>query len=64
MLRRCPFLALVLLAASIAAQEQPQAGTKKETMKVQVNVMNVCTPGDEEKQDDECDALQLHPPAP
>jgi len=40
----------VLLAASIAAQEQPQAGTKKETMKVQVNVMNVCTPGDEEKQ--------------
>ncbi len=51
MLRTILVGSLVVASAGIAASQQaPPSTLKKDGMQVQVNVMNVCTPSDEEKQ--------------
>ncbi len=40
----------MLLAGTAAPQQAPPSTIKKDGLQVQVNVMNVCTPSDEEKQ--------------
>ena len=51
MFRTIPYLLLSLLLASVAgAQQAPPSEIKKDGMQVQIHVMNVCTPSDEEKQ--------------
>ncbi len=39
-----------MLASLAGAQQAPPSGIKKDGMQVQINVMNVCTPSEEEKQ--------------
>ena len=51
MFRAIAYLILSLLLADLAgAQQAPPSEIKKDGMKVQINVMNVCTPSEEEKQ--------------
>lgn len=43
-------ICLLLLATAAAQQQTPEPEIKKDGIKVRVNVMNVCTPSEEEKQ--------------